>query len=99
LASEQLADDDLRQLNEWKTGGIDKPTWFEMRGRSPTLKAYWQQYDSIVIVNDVLYRQFHRGRALPDSLQLLVPKSLRKEVMTLAHADAAGHMGAKKTEG
>jgi len=37
-----------------------------------------------------IYRQFRQDRALPDSLQLLVPKSLRREVMTLAHADAAG---------
>jgi len=59
LAAEQSADDDLRQLKEWKAGEVNKSTWFEMRGRSPTLKADWQQYDSIVIVNGVLYRQFH----------------------------------------
>jgi len=97
LAAEQSADGDLKQLKNWKADEAKKPTWFELRGSSPTLKAYWQQYDSIVVENGVLYRTFCRGRALPDCLQLLVPKSLRKAMMTLAHADAAGHMGAKKT--
>jgi len=98
LAAEQLADGDLSQLKGWKAGETRKPTWFELRGSSPTLKAYWQQYDSIAVMNGVLYRKFCRGRALSDCLQLLVPTSLRGAMMTLAHADAAAHMGPKKTE-
>jgi len=67
IPAEQSADDDLRQLKVWKAGEVDKSTWFEMRGRSLTLKAYWQQYDSIVIVNGVLHGHFKRGRALTDT--------------------------------
>ena len=99
LAAAQDLDEDLRCLKSWKSGTGVKPSWFQLRGASPTLKAYWQQFDSIVLQNDVLYRQFHRGRALPDTLQLLVPKSLRQAILELAHADAAGHMSARKTEG
>ena len=99
LAAAQHLDEDLRCLKSWKSGTGVKPSWFQLRGASPTLKAHWQQFDSIVLQNDVLYRQFHRGRALPDTLQLLAPKSLRQAILELAHADAAGHMSARRTEG
>jgi transposase InsO family protein len=99
LAAMQQVDKDLCQVRNWKMGAVEKPNWSEMRGCSPALKAYWQQYDSIVVHNGVLYRSFVFGGGRPDVLQFLAPASLQLILLELAHADAAGHLAVKKTEG
>jgi hypothetical protein len=95
----QQGDNDLVQVRSWKLGDVERPSWSEMRGCSPSLKAYWQQNDSIILRNGILYRSFVFGGGRPDVLQFLAPRSLQPILLELAHADAAGHLAVKKTEG
>ena len=99
LSAQQQADDDLGQVHKWKLGTMEKPSWSVVRGFSPALKAYWQQYDSVVLRTGVLYRSFILGGGRPDVLQFLAPRNLQPVLLELAHADSAGHLAAKKTEG
>ena len=99
LSAQQQADDDLGQVQKWKLGTMERPSWSVMRGCSPALKAYWQQYDSIVLRKGVLYRSFILGGGRPDVMQFLAPQNLQPLLLELAHADSAGHLAAKKTEG
>ena len=49
LATVQPADSDQGPLRDWKQGPVEKPCWSVVRGFSLALKAYWQQYDLIVL--------------------------------------------------
>jgi len=40
LSAQQRADDDLGQVQQWKLGTMERPSWSAMRGCSPALKAY-----------------------------------------------------------
>jgi len=70
LAAGQSADDDLCQLKSGKlvnsTNRLGLKYEAEVQHWRPTGNNKIQS----LLVNGVLYRQFHRGRALPDSLQL-----------------------------
>ena len=83
---------------KWKKGVEDKPSWSVIRGASPAMKAYWQQYDSIILKERILYRVFIQGRDKREILQFLAPKALQQTLLDLAHADAGGHLAARKTE-
>jgi Integrase zinc binding domain len=61
------------------------------------MKALWQQFESLTIIDNVLYRIFETYSGLP-IYQCVLPKSLRLAVMKLTHVDAVGHLGVKKTQ-
>ena len=72
-----------------------KPKWEDMRGESPALKTYWQQFESIKIIAGVLYRVLDMSE---QDRQLLLPRSLRDEFLAFVHGGVAGHLGVVKTQ-
>ena len=59
LRKKQSEDTDLLQIQQWME--IDsKPLWDDVRGESPTVKAYYQQWESLALNNGVLYRRFEQ---------------------------------------
>ena len=99
LAEQQQADPDIQPVLLWKADESLKPDWSDIRGCSPATKAYWQQFDSLVMKNGVLYRVFIAGGGRPDIHQFIAPVTLQSTLLELAHADAAGHLAVKKTAG
>ena len=75
-----------------------KPDWSLMRSGSPALKAYWQQFDSLIIEADVVYRQLQilHTEDEPEK-QLLLPYSLQEGFLKAIHEGVAGHLGTTKT--
>jgi len=55
------------------------------------------QWESLVLKNGIVYRNFVRPDGTIQYRQLLTPRSLRKEVIDMVHAGAAGHLGVRKT--
>ena len=74
LSTLQQADAELGRLYSWKMGTVEKPSWSEIRGASPALKSYWQQFDSCVMRDGVIYRQFVMGGGQQDVFQFLAPR-------------------------
>ena len=64
---------------------------------SPEVKSYVSQWDSLVVVNGVIYRKFERPEGGVLFYQLLTPKTLREKLLDFTHVNAASHLGVKKT--
>jgi len=52
----QEEDHDIKSVIQWMTHN-DKPDWNTVRAQSPALKAYWHQWDSLCMIDGILYRQ------------------------------------------
>ena len=74
---------------------VTKPHWEDIRGYSPTVKAYFQQLDSLVLSEGVIYRQQESLGGHECVCQLMLP--LRQELIDMIHRGIAGHLGAFKT--
>src|SRR5207245_1717819 len=98
LADQQGADPDLAELKVWIQNG-HRPSWEEVRGQSPSLKAYWQQFDSFFERDGVIRRRLEQRNSREDvSEQILVPMAKRKEWLGMIHEGIAGHLGSFKTQ-
>ena len=58
LAEQQRADPDIGPALKWVTDN-SRPDWGIVRPASPALRALWQQYESLVVLDGVLHRIFH----------------------------------------
>ena len=56
LTTKQDEDRDLIVVKMWLSDGM-KTSWDDIRGYSPTVKAYFQQMESLVLIGGVIYRQ------------------------------------------
>ena len=95
LRQEQLHDPDIASV----IGSVEtntKPSWAELQSMSPALRALYHQYDSLVIVEGVLYRVFYDACGSVKYYQLVLPHNLQKHFLQLIHNDMCGHLGAKK---
>ena len=73
-----------------------KPLWEEVRGGSPAVKACYQQFESLIMINNILYRlEQTSGRDVENQLRL--PRTLKEEFLDLIHSGVAGHLGSFKT--
>ncbi|CAC5374833.1 unnamed protein product [Mytilus coruscus] len=92
----QREDTDLGRLREWKDTG-SCPTRDQVVQYSPAIRKYWLSFNNIVPVEGVLYQKRVHSTGT-SSLQILVPKVLRQEVITMCHDHIFGaHMGVSKT--
>ena len=80
----------------------NKSRWKEVRGSSTAIKAYHQQYESLILKNDVLYRHVEStgGQDVVDQLLLRTEgriRALKEEFLDMVHGGVAGHLGSFKT--
>jgi len=97
LRRQKNEDHDIKSVIQWLTND-SKPDWNTVRTQSPTQKAYWHQWDSLKIIDGILYRQLE---PLNESdiivKQLLLPRLLKSEFLDSVHTGLAGHIGMTKT--
>ena len=94
---EQLTDNTLGMLLQAKETTNQKPN-LEGQCVSRATKRLLQIWDQLVVHNGVLCRRFADADGVGDTLQVLVPHSLREEVLTYMHdSSLAGHLGVDKT--
>ena len=98
LAAAQAADLDIAPIQDWLRTGTGRPDRKTVAPCSGTTRAYWSQWDSLELRDDVVYRKFIGNAGLVDYYQLLVPCSLRPQFMKMVHERAAGHLGIEKTQ-
>ena len=84
----------------WMEESKDKPSWDEIAPHSQATKVYCGQWKSLRIFGSVLYRLWETPSGDATIRQLVLPKSLRSEVLQQLHnAPTAGHLGTAKTLG
>jgi len=76
LREKQLGDCDVGPalMSAESTG---RPDWSTVEGASPMLRSLWQQFDSLVVKDGVLYRTFYNSSGLITHLQLILPAELK----------------------
>ena len=96
-SSEQDNDSFIGLVKNWKVKN-QKPTWEMMASASVELKAYWRQWESMYLVNHVLYRKWENNERQGEVVhQIVLPNSLRRMAFLLLHeATTAGHLGQQK---
>ena len=57
LREMQLKDKDIGPAVMWVESCV-RPPWTDVQGHSPMLRSLWQQYDSLTMIDGVLYRSF-----------------------------------------
>ena len=96
----QLADDDLRKVITWKESGSSRPPWEKVSIENKSIKASWSQWERLSLRDGVLYRRWESEAGDEVRWQLVIPSSLRKDVLHKLHTkETAGHLGIKKTLG
>ena len=97
LKSMQEKDPDIGSIYRWVTTG-NRPHGNDMTLESPETRHYWILWDSLRLVDGLLYKQFLKRDGTGDFLQFLAPKCLRAEIMQQLHNSLqGGHLGQKKT--
>ena len=87
----------LREIRKWKVANR-RPTWQEVSSFSPTLKAYWAQWNSLVMEDGLLKRVIENVDGSQSRKQLLIPRVCVTEVLRQFHDEASGgHLGTMKT--
>src|SRR5208282_2988193 len=98
LREVQAADFNVSPLLQWKLAEAGRPNWSAVANRSEETRAYWAQWDSLVVQNGVLYRRFYANDGHPLFLQIVVPESLRRLFVQEAHGGiTGGHFGVRRT--
>lgn len=91
----QQQDEDLRQIHQWLQDG-HKPTSEQIRHLGPDVKAFWSMWPSLTLKNGTIIRKFKRAEGSVE--QVLLPRSLRTQVLGLLHENpSGGHFGHEKT--
>ena len=97
VKSMQIGDPDIVFIR----GALEKgarPPHTDVVALSPAARYYWSIWQSLVIQDGCLYRQFHRKDGTGSHLQLIVPRPLKANILHQMHNSIiSGHLGRKKT--
>ncbi|MEW8548469.1 MAG: reverse transcriptase domain-containing protein, partial [Candidatus Thiodiazotropha sp.] len=64
----------------------------------PALRSLWGQWPRLVLEDGILHRRWESGDGKESHLQLVVPKTLTKKVLSSLHSlNTAAHLGYEKT--
>ena len=91
-----MADPTISSVIDWLHKG-HRPSFDEIRPESREVKFFWENYDSLRIIEDILVRELDP----PDMMigrQIVLPWPLRDEALKQCHSSlTAGHFGVGKT--
>ena len=80
--------------------GKPRPEWSSIAPQSEETKTLWAQWDSLRSIDGIFYRVLEDSSGEKESLQVIVPKILRKEIFVFLHGSkVGGHFGVNKTIG
>ena len=96
MKDRQMEDPILKELFTLKQSGQEQPDLNKYNNKSPTLKSLLQQWSEIHIHQDRLCRKFHKTGDEDFIWQVLLPASMKDEVLEAIHAGLdGGHLGLK----
>ena len=94
----QLRDPCLGAVIRLKEQGPERPAWETISMEGPTFKKYGAQWSLLVVRDGVLFRKWESDRGDEVVWKLVLPDSLKTEVLKQLHdSPAAGHLGFRKT--
>ena len=98
IVTAQRDDANLELLLEFLESG-EEPTEYFLMFASAETKAYWLNKEQFILRDGVLfYRYVSDDPFEPETYKLVVPESLRQDILELAHdVPTSGHLGITKT--
>lgn len=97
LRQKQLSDGPIRFVLQAIEKG-EKPKGEDVRSQGPTAQRLSQLWKKLTVEKGVLWRRYEDVSGTSTWLQLVVPQSLREEILQNLHAGTlGGHLGAEKT--
>ena len=76
----------------------ERPTTVEVRGEGPEAQCLAQLWEKLLVEEGVLKRQYENTQRHSVRVQLVVPRSMRKQVLHELNVGAlGGHLGEEKT--
>jgi len=99
IGLEQLKDDDLRPIIEWKEDSEEQRSRSHLEKASERTRALWAQWESLELKGRILYHRFEDARRNLSHLQIILPQSLVKQFAYQCHiGQTGGHFGVRKTQ-
>ena len=98
LREAQEADSVLWSVHDWMKIG-SRPSREEAASLSPAERCYWLNWDSIVVIEGILYYRWERtGPRDTTKFKLLVPARYKADILRHSHDTLfAAHLGLRKT--
>jgi len=94
---EQLEDATLVKIIRGKEEG-QRPTRQEITSEGSSAKAYWLQWDSLLLRDGVLHKKWESPNLKINKFQLIVPQKKIKQILEEVHdSPSGGHFGVNKT--
>ena len=94
----QREDPDIMPIWTMLAEGRENPRWNEMSVVSLATKAYWGEWQRLVMKDGVIYRKWESSDGVQVHTQVLVPTGKRKEILQQAQGERwTAHLGVKRT--
>jgi predicted aspartyl protease len=98
LQAEQLQDADIGPVLRLRLQRAEAPSINELLPESEATKIIWSQWQQLELHDGKLYRRRIGKEGRSDTLQLLVPASIKDDYMRQAHSGmCGGHLGLRRT--
>lgn len=98
IAEEQNEDPNIGFIYNLKKADASRPVWSDLSGKSPEVKAYWAQWDSLVMKDGLLKRVWESPDGRESTFLTVLPKKRVPEVLEAVHNGiGGGHFGVNKT--
>ena len=98
LVHSQMKDPDIAPILLAKREGR-RPSIDDMESKSPACRHYWIVWDNLILKEGVLCKVYQKLNGTGNFDQLVLPRSLWKEVLSQMHSSAlSGHFGVRKTK-
>ena len=95
IRQSQMEDADIGPILALLEEKKPRPKWTAIANQSSLFKTLWRNWDRLEVHCTVLYRRWSEEDTISDTLQLIVPKSRRLEVIRLHHSiPSAAHLDA-----
>ena len=94
---EQEQQPEIQMIKQWKREDR-RPKWSQVAKYSPELKAYWSSWESLILMDEILYKKKPNNVSVENKPRTVLPMALRKKCFTLPHGTvASAHLGSQKT--
>jgi len=98
LQTLQANDEDIGPVLQWKIDN-NRPCKQDIEVNSPATRHYWFLWDSLKLINGLLYKECIKKDGTGQYNQFLTPLILKDEVLNEMHNSIlSGHLGRKKTK-
>jgi transposase InsO family protein len=88
----------LGEIMTWRKEGAERPPWSDVSRKSALLKAYWAEWDAIVVKDGLLCRKWQTADGRDESFLPIIPTAMQDCVLDQVHnSPSAAHFGRKKT--